>query len=92
MTTREGVDALLDERARVIAKGVAVEAHLWAAEFLLKRVGKLLPTLITADPVESILRDALVDEIREFLDEERPHGLPDAGVGGEAPPASGTTS
>lgn len=92
MTARQ-VDALLDERVRLTMKNAATSGHLWAAEFLLKRVGKLLPDLIAQTPVQAILRDTIVQEIAELLAEDRDHPGPldlEAGAEGEAAPASST--
>lgn len=96
MTSRAGVDGLLDDRARIIAQRTALEGHLWAAEFLLHRVAKLLPHLIADSPHNVVHRDTLCDEIRELLAEPRHHPgaahistLP-AGSAGASRPNEGT--
>lgn len=76
MTART-VDLLLDERARLTAQKSAIEGHLWAAEFLLHRLAKLLPHLIADSPHNAVARDTIADEIRELLAEQRGHGTPD---------------
>lgn len=82
MTARQ-VDSLLDERARLVAKNAATAGHLWASEFLLARVAKLLPHLIADTPYNGVARDTLLEEIGEFLTEDREHpttpALPDVG-------------
>lgn len=75
---KAAVDALVEQRARAMDKTVLLESHLWAAEFLLHRCAKLLPRLIAERPYESVARDTLCEEIREFLTEPREH--PGAGV------------
>lgn len=78
--TARSVDALLDERNRLTSQKAAVQGHLWAAEFLLHRVSKLLPHLIADSPHNAVARDTLVDEIRELLTEDREHPGPTLGV------------
>ena len=89
MTRTSATDLLLDERARVIAQRSAMEGHLYAAEFLLHRVGKLLPHMIADSPYNAVARDTLLEEIRELLAEDRPHpgssALPDDGEAPLAP-------
>lgn len=81
MTSHHTVDILLDERARLIAQRVSVEADLWAAGFLLHRVGKLLPHLIADSPHNAVHRETLMEEVREFLETPRLNPkLPDGGV------------
>jgi hypothetical protein len=93
MTSRQ-VDALLDERARLVAQRAATQGHLWFAECLLHRVEKLLPHLIADSPHNAVARDTIADEIREFLSEPRDHGAPDlslpAGAAGRTGPNEGT--
>ena len=67
------IDVLLDERTRLVTKNAATEGHLWAAEFLLHRVRKLLTEAIMPTPALSAHRDVLLEEIVELLAEERPH-------------------
>lgn len=76
MTARQ-VDALLDERARLVVQRGAAQGHLWAAEFLLRRVEKLLPHLIADGAHNAVARDTIAEEIREFLTEPREHGVQD---------------
>lgn len=78
------VDKLLDERTRLVAQNAATSGHLWAAEFLLKRVDKLLRDAIMPTPALAAHRDTIRDEIRELLEEDRDHPaadvvLPDVG-------------
>lgn len=84
------VDLLLDERARLIAQRAATDGHLYAAEFLLHRLGKLLPHLIADSAHNAVLRDVLQAEIEELLKEPRDHPGPSGeAVGdGEVPAAS----
>lgn len=93
MTARQ-VDSLLDDRARLIAQKASLQGHLWASEFLLHRVGKLLPHLIADNAHNAVALETLGEEIRELLAEDREHpGLPDGGaVYGEedVPPPSGS--
>lgn len=93
MTART-VDALLDERARLVAKNAATEGHLWAAEFLLHRIKKIFPHLIADSAYSGVVRDTLATEIDELLSEDRPHpgfplDLPDGSGDGEVPLPSG---
>lgn len=94
MTSRAGVDGLLDDHARLVAQKAAVEGHLWASEFLLHRISKLLPHLIADSAHNAVARDVLADEIRELLAEDRPHGTSDsillAGAAGQPGPIEGT--
>lgn len=68
-----------------------MQGHLWAAEFLLLRVSKLLPHLIADTPHNAVARDTLADEIRELLAEDREH--PDSvlsdGAAGPSGPSEG---
>lgn len=90
MTRTSSTDLLLDERARLVAQKAAVQGHLWAAEFLLHRVAKLLPHLIADSAYNAVARDTIAEEIRELLSEDREHpGLPDGVEDGEAPAPSG---
>lgn len=88
------VDKLLDERSRLVAQNATTSGHLWAAEFLLKRVDKLLAEAIMPTPALSAHRDTIRDEIRELLAEDREHPasdvvLPD-GAAGHTGPNEGT--
>lgn len=67
------VDTLLDERARLVTKNAETDGHLWAAEFLLLRTKKLMARLLAERPADAVARDTLVEEIGEFLTEDRPH-------------------
>jgi hypothetical protein len=67
------VDLLLDERARLVAKNATTDGHLWAAEFLLTRVKKLLTHAIMPTPALAAHRDVLLEEITELLSEDRSH-------------------
>lgn len=90
MTSRM-VDALLDERNRLTAQRAATQGHLWAAEFLLHRLARLLPHLIADSPYNAVARDTLLEEIRELLAEDREHPGPTLDVEeGEAPTSSVT--
>lgn len=80
------IDTCLNEIDRLRAKRVAAESHLWAAEFLLHRVAKLLPHLIADSAHNAVARDTLAEEIRELLEEDRNH--PGASVLLDAPKAS----
>lgn len=71
------VDRLLDERARLVAKNATTSGHLWAAELLLTRVGKLLQQAIMPTPALSAHRDVLIEEIAELLAEDREHPAAD---------------
>lgn len=64
---RARVNKLIDERARVVAQKVAVEANLYAAEYLLGQASKLLPAMIADSAVSGLYRDALVDDINALL-------------------------
>lgn len=73
MVSRDGVNGLLDDRARLVAKNVAAQANLFAAEFLLHRIAKLLPHLIADSPHNAVHRDTILEEIAELLAEDREH-------------------
>lgn len=87
------VDVLLDERARMVSRLAAVNGHLWGAEFLLARIGKLLPHMIADSPHNAVARDVVLQEIAEFLAEDRSHPGPQDlldEVRGEATSSSST--
>lgn len=92
MTRACSVDLLLDrcntlqsQRDRAIAQRASYESHLWFAESLLKRLGKLLPELIAVSPRDVVVRDTLCQEIAEFISEPRHHpGLPGESVDEDA--------
>lgn len=71
------IDLLLDERSRLVAKNAASEGAIWAAEFLLKRVDKLLQHAIMPTPALAAHRDVLREEILELLSENREHPAAD---------------
>lgn len=87
MTART-VDLLLDERARLVTQQAATSGHLWAAEFLLKRVDKILQHAILPTPALAAHRDVLRDEIHELLAEDREHPAADVVADDTWPPDS----
>jgi hypothetical protein len=88
MTARQ-VDALLDERARLVTRNAAIEGHLWASELLLKRCDKLLAEAILPSAAMAATRDVLREEIAELLTEDRNHGAPNVPVTSERGEALG---
>lgn len=88
--TAHTIDMLLDERSRLVAQNAATAGHLWAAEFLLKRVQKLLREAILPTPALTAHRDVLVDEIAELLAEDREHPAADVSADDTWPPEIST--
>ena len=73
MTRTNTVDLLLDERRRIVRDLDLANANLGAAEFLLRRVSRLLPETIGVDARAIVEHAVIRHEIDEFLAEDRPH-------------------
>lgn len=71
--TARSIDALLDERSRLVILNATTEGHLWASEFLLHRARKYLLAMVAPTSSLAVARDTICEEIRELLAEDRPH-------------------